>query len=444
MPLKLSFSAAHLLHFVDADVHWRSLSVMKAMGVLCLGFVVALAAFPGISRAAVGATDWPAWRGPTGDGQAAPGQTLPTRWSEKENVVWRAAIRGRGHSSPTVVGDRVYLTTADPTRHEQLVLCFDRANGKPVWETVVHRGKLNAEGHEYTSQASATVAWDGERLYVNFLNDGAVHTSALDPAGKILWQRRVGDFVVLMGFGSSPLVHDALVLITGDHKNGGWIAGLNKQTGAIVWKNARPKIPNYASAAVITAGGKTQMIIAGCKLVSSFDPATGKKLWELEGSTDETVVTPVSDGHRVFVGGGFPRNHIMAIDATGSGEVVWQNNSRLYTPSLLVRDGHVYAVNDSGQAFCWKAETGDQLWRGKVDREFFASPVMADSVIYATSMTGVTSVFRATPQKFAMIAQNQLGNEAFASPAICGNRIYLRAAKKSGESRQEYLWCIGQ
>ncbi|MEO7798502.1 MAG: PQQ-binding-like beta-propeller repeat protein [Opitutaceae bacterium] len=411
----------------------------KSMRALCLGFV-----FAGSLAGQSNAADWPAWRGPTGDGQAAGNQNLSLKWSETENVVWRAAIRGRGHSSPTVAGDRVFLTTADPATEEQLVLCLDRATGKPLWETTMHRGKLNSEGHANTSQASSTPAWDGERLYVNFLNDGAVHTTALDPAGKILWQRRVGDFVVLMGFGSSPLVHESVVLVSGDHKEGGWLAGLDKRTGAIVWKNARPKVPNYASPAVIHAAGKTQMIVAGCKLISSFEPATGKKLWEIEGSTDETVVTPVTDGQRVFVGGGYPRNHIVAIEADGSGKIAWQHNLRLYVPSLLVREGHVYGVTDAGQAICWQADTGEQLWREKVGRDFFASPVMVGSWIYATSQAGVTSVFEATPQQFKLLAQNQLGDEALASPAICGNRIYLRAAKKTGETRQEYLWCIGQ
>lgn len=408
---------------------------------LLLVFLTAASAWP--ATAVLNSNDWPGWRGPTADGQAAAGQSLPEKWSENQNVVWRAPIRGLGHSSPTVVGDRVYLTTADATRQEQLVLAFDRATGKPAWEAVVHRGKLNSEGHANTSQASATVASDGERLYINFLNDGGVHTTALDFSGKILWQRRVGDFVVLMGFGSSPVLYESLVLVMGDHKEGGWLAALDKRTGNVVWKNARPKIPNYASAAVVNAAGKTQMVIGGCKLVSSFDPATGKKLWEIEGSTDETVVTPVSDGKRIFLGGGYPRNHIMGIEADGSGTIAWQNNHRLYVPSLLVRDGHVYGVTDAGQAMCWKADTGDQLWREKVDRDFYASPVMVGSRIYATSLSGTTSVFEATPGQFKMIAQNKLGDEALASPAICGNRIYLRAAKNE-TTRQEYLWCIGQ
>jgi outer membrane protein assembly factor BamB len=387
--------------------------------------------------------DWPEWRGPTRDGHAAAGETVPLKWSETENVLWRAPIRGRGHSSPTVAGNRVYVTTADAAKDEQLVICVDRATGKPVWETVVHRGKLDQAGHRNTSQASSTAAWDGERLYVNFLNDQAVHTTALDPAGKILWQRRVADFVTHQGFGSSPVVHDSVVLVTADHKGGGRLAGLDKRTGRMVWQAERPKIANYSSPALVTAGGKTQMVVAGCNLVASYEPATGRKLWELEGSTEETVVTAVTDGSRVFASGGYPKNHVVAVEADGSRRIAWQNGARLYVPSMLVRDGHVFAVLDSGQAVCWKSDTGDELWREKVDKDFYASPVMLGDRIYATSLRGVTSVFEATPKQFRMLAQNQLGDEAFASPAICGNRIYLRSAKK-GDVRQEFLWCIGE
>lgn len=406
---------------------------------LLLGLALTLTS----ARAATGVGDWPGWRGPTADGHAAAGQTVPVKWSETENVIWRAPIRGRGHSSPTVVGNRVYVATADLATMEQVVLCFDRATGKPVWETVVHRDKFDSAGHRNASPASATVAWDGERLYINFLNDKAVYTTALDASGKILWQTRVSDYVVHQGFGSSPVVHESIVLVTADHKEGGKVAGLNKRTGAIVWEQSRPQIANYPSFAVLKVAGKFQAVLAGCELVSSFDPLTGKKLWEIEGSTQETVVTAVTDGQRVFASGGYPKNHVVAVEADGSSRVAWQNQARLYVPSMLVRDGHIYATLDAGQAVCWKSDTGDELWREKVDRDFYSSPVMVGSRIYATSARGVTSVFEATPQAFKLIAQNQLGDDALASPAICGNRIYLRSAKK-GDPRQDYLWCIGE
>lgn len=389
------------------------------------------------------AADWPAWRGPAGDGHAAAGQKLPVKWSESENLVWKAAVRGRGHGSPIVVGDQVLLATADMATEEQLVLSFDRATGKSRWEAVVHRENLNTKGHKISSQASSDVVSDGERLFVNFLNNGAIFTTALDLNGKQLWQRRVCDFQVHQGFGSSPVIYQNIVLVSADHRGGGKMTGLNKLTGEIVWQQDRPPVANYASPAVVTAAGMVQVVLAGCNKVESFDPLTGKKLWSIDGSTEETVVTAVTDGSRVFLGGGYPKNHTMALEADGSGKIAWENVTKSYVPSMIVKNGHVFAVGDAGRAVCWHSATGEERWNEKVDREFYGSPVMADSRIYVTSKGGVTSVFEATPEKFTLLGQNSLGDECFSTPAICDDRIYLRSAKTS-PIRQEFLWCVGE
>ncbi|MEO6245869.1 MAG: PQQ-binding-like beta-propeller repeat protein [Opitutaceae bacterium] len=404
-------------------------------------FTAALLAHTAIVPAGSAATDWPAWRGPTADGHAAPGQVPPVKWSEKENIAWRAPVRGRGHSSPTVAGDRVFLATADADTQEHLVLAFDRATGKTVWTTTVHRGPLESGNHKNSSAASSTVAWDGERLYINFLHAKAIHTSALDRDGKILWQTRVGDYVVHQGFGASPVVYEDVVIVAADHRGGGKVAGLDRRTGKILWEHARPKIPNYATPAVLRVAGRTQMILGGCNHVLSLDPLTGKQLWEIEGSTEETVVTATTDGSRVFLSGGYPKSHFIAVEADGSGKITWQNNSRVYVPTALVDSGHVFAVLDAGHAVCWDAATGKERWREKVDRDFYSSPVMAGPRVYATSLRGVTSVFEATPKAFKLLAQNQLGDEALSTPAIAGGQIFLRSAKK-GEPRQEFLWCV--
>ena len=388
-------------------------------------------------------SDWPAWRGPTRDGHAAPGQNAPVKWSETENVLWRAPVRGKGHGSPTIAGDRIYLATADAAAQELLVLAFDRATGRAAWSTVVHRGPIESGNHKNSSAASASVVSDGERLYINFLHAKAIFTTALDPAGKMLWQTRVADYQVHQGFGASPLVHENVVIVAADTRAGGRVAGLDRLTGKILWSQERPKIPNYASPALFTLGGRPQVVLAGCNLVTSFDPLTGRKIWETAGSTEETVVTAASDGQRVFISGGYPRNHIAALATDGSGTVVWQSPTRLYVPTLLVRGDHLFGVLDTGVAFCWRADSGEEVWREKVDKDFYASPIMAGDRIYATSLRGVTSVFEATPGHFKLLAQNQLGDEAFASPAICGGRVYLRHARK-GEPRQEFLWCIGE
>jgi outer membrane protein assembly factor BamB len=405
---------------------------------VCLA--VSLVALQG---AALSDADWPAWRGPTGNGIATPGQNPPVQWSETDGVLWRTAIPGRGHGSPTVVGDRVYLATADPVKGSQSVLCLDRQGGEIIWQTVVHDGQAHPGNHKNSSAASSSVACDGERLFINFLNGGAVHTTALSLDGEILWQRKVCDFEVHQGFASSPILHESLVLVSADHRSGGVVAGLDRETGQMAWVEPRPKIPNYTSPAIVTAAGRTQMVLAGCNLITSLDPLTGNKLWEVEGSTEECVGSVVTDGERIFAGGGYPKNHTVAIEANGSGEVAWENRTRVYVPSMIARAGHLYAVVDAGMAVCWKSDTGEELWKERLGGDFFASPVMVDNRIYASNLGGKTYVFEATPDRFELLAENQLGDETYASPVICGDRIYLRVARE-GETRQEYLYCIGR
>jgi outer membrane protein assembly factor BamB len=209
-----------------------------------------------------------------------------------------------------------------------------------------------------------------------------------------------------------------------------------------VWRVPRPKIANYTSPAIVQANGRAQMVIAGCKLITSLDPATGKKLWEIDDSTEECVTTMASDGVRVFASGGYPRNHTGSVMADGSGRIAWQNNARLYVPSPIVKGGHVFGVLDAGIAVCWKSDTGEELWKERLGGDFFASPVMVGDRIYAANVSGRTFVFEATPKNFKILAQNQLGDEAYATPAICGSRIYLRVAKR-GEKREEFLYCVG-
>jgi outer membrane protein assembly factor BamB len=405
---------------------------------LCMGviFVSLSQAFSAVDPA----TDWPAWRGPTRDGIAAPGQNLPLHWSETEGVLWKSPMPGRGHGSPTVVGDRVYLATSDAAN--QSVLCLNRNTGQRVWETKVHGGQADPGHHSNSSAASSTVACDGTRLYINFLNGGAVYTSALDLNGKLLWQQKVCDFVTHQGFGSSPVLYASLVIVSADNRGGGVIAALNRETGDLVWSQPRPKIPNYTSPAIVQAAGRTQVVLAGCNLISSFDPANGKKLWELNGSTEECVVTPVTDGTRIFTSGGYPKNHTVAVFADGSSKVAWQNTARVYVPSMIQKEGYLYAVMDAGLAVCWTADTGAEMWKERLGGDFFASPVMVGNRIYATNLRAKTFVFEATPKHFELLAQNQLGDEAYASQVICGSRIYLRVAAHA-DKREEHLYCIG-
>ncbi len=391
----------------------------------------------------VAPNDWPWWRGPNRNGVAVAGQAVPTTWSDTDNVLWKSPVPGRGHGAAIVVGQQVFLQAAETDREVQSVLCFDRLTGQQRWQTEIHKGAFEKKGNEKSTLASATPACDGQRVFVNFLNAGAIWTTALDRDGKQLWQTKISDYVLHQGFGSSPAVYQSLVIVSADNKGTGAIAGLDRTTGRVVWKVERPKFPNYTSPIILNVAGREQLLFTGCDLVTSLDPLTGKTLWEIAGSTTECVTSTVTDGRFIFTSGGYPKNHLSAVMADGSGKVAWENGSRVYVPSMLVRDGFLYSVLDAGVAMCWKCETGEEVWKGRLGGTFSASPVLVGEQIFATNEAGKTFLFKASPQKFELLGENQLGDEAFATQTICGSRIFTRVAKQTDGKRQEWLYCLG-
>src|SRR5579872_900105 len=274
-------------------------------------------AAPASERIDVAPSDWPWWRGPNRDGIALADRQPPLSWSETQNVIWKAAVPGRGHGSATVVGDQVILATADEQREIQSVLGFDRRTGKQLWKTDVHAGGFTKNENKKSSQASVTIACDGERLFVNFQNAGAIYATCLGRDGTPRWQKKISGFVSHQGFGASPAIYKSLVIFSTDNKGGGAIAALDRVTGETVWRHERPKLPNYTSPVIVKANGREQLIFVGCDLVSSFEPLTGKKLWESPGATTECVTSTVTDGRIVVTSGGYPKDHVSAMLADG-------------------------------------------------------------------------------------------------------------------------------
>jgi hypothetical protein len=390
------------------------------------------------------AGDWPWWRGPTHNGIAAEGEKPPVEWSAKKNIVWRALVPGRGHGSPIVVGDQVLLATADHQHDLHAVYCYDRKTGNVAWKTVVHEGGVYRGGNKKASQASTTMACDGERLYVSLLNKGAIHTTALDRSGKKLWQTKITKYIVHQGYGASPLIYKSLLIVSADNKGSGVVVALDRKNGEQVWRNKRPKKPNYVSPVIVNVGGRQQLVLTGCDLVSSFNPLTGKKLWEIAGATTECVTSTVTDGKHIYSSGGYPKNHVAAIRADGSGKIVWEQKERVYVPSMLIHNGYLYAVADRGIAICFKSDTGKVAWKKRLGGTTTASLVLADGNLFATNEKGKTFVYKANPKKFEQVAVNQLGDHAMASMAIAGGQIFTRVAEHTDGKRQEVLYCIGK
>ncbi len=391
----------------------------------------------------VSAKDWPWWRGPDRNGEASMDQKPPMEWSASKNVLWKVELLGRGHGSTAIMGTRIFLQTADEASGAQVVICINRTNGSQLWSTTVHPSGGMRKNNKSTA-ASSTPACDGERVFVNFPNNGALMTTALDLNGKQLWQTKICDYIEHQGYGSSPALYQRLVLVSADNKAGGAIAALDRRSGDVVWRRERPQMPNYPSPIVLHVAGKDQLLMTGCDKVSSFNPLSGETLWEVDGATTECVTSTVTDGSRIFTSGGYPKNHMSAVLADGSGKIVWESDSRLYVPSLVIRDGYLYGVLDAGIAVCWKADTGDEVWKARLGGTFSSSPVLVGDKIYATSEVGETFIYRADPTKFEQLGKCKLGDEVLSTLVICDSRIYCRAAIVADGSRQEFLYCLGE
>jgi len=392
----------------------------------------------------VNVSDWPWWRGPNRNGVAHSDQDPPVNWDTNTNVAWKADVPGYGHGSPIVVGDRVFLNSADEESKSQFVLCFDRNTGKQLWKTDVHVDGFPSKMNKKATHASSTPASDGKSIFVSFMSHGAVYATSLDLNGKQRWQERITDYVVHQGYGASPCLYQGLVIVGADNKKAGALAALDKDTGVIVWKRERPNKPNYPSPIVLNVSGKDQLLLTGCELVTSLSPLDGKELWEIEGSTTECVTSTVTDGNLIYTSGGYPDNHMSAVRADGSGKIVWQNRNRVYVPSLVAHDGYLYGVLDAGVAMCWECATGKEMWKQRVGGTFSSSPVIVNDRVYVSNEEGETFVFAATSEKYEQIAKNQLGQIVFATPAFCDDRIYTRVATLVAGIRQETLYCLAK
>jgi outer membrane protein assembly factor BamB len=332
--------------------------------------------------------DWPWWRGPFLDGRSRDRQVV-TKWTATENVVWKAQVPGRGHSSPIVVGDRVFLTTADEEAKKQLILGFRRKSGELLWSTVAHEGEFLPK-HPKNSHASATPASDGERVYCVFLNREALYVVATDFDGRIVWQTRVGGFKSQHGYGCSPVLHKGLVIVNGDSLKGCFIAALHRDSGKIAWQVDRPttgRNGSYATPIVATLAGKPQLLLTGMSEVRSYDPDSGRLLWSCSRPAEVTACTAAFSDSLVFATGGYPEKEILAIRADGKGDVskthvVWRTKQGVsYVPSQIYHDGRLNVISDNGIASCFDARTGKELWHNRLEGEFSASPVLVGDLL---------------------------------------------------------------
>ncbi|HEY5884852.1 MAG TPA: PQQ-binding-like beta-propeller repeat protein [Pyrinomonadaceae bacterium] len=416
------------------------------------------------------AANWPQWRGPSGSGISSE-RNLPTIWNPKQNIKWKTPITGRGHSSPIVWGNRIFLTTAiegpevpgakavkhtmgnqeflhpdsvgADRKHTFKVICLDSDTGKVLWEQTAFEGTPYDNRHRKSSFASATPATDGKLVYAYF---GAEGLYAYDMKGKLAWKADLGKHgTVGMGTGTSPVLFNNLLIIQRDEDNGAasFIVGLDKTTGKEVWRTPRKVQVSWATPLLVQTKGRTELIASGTEAVISYDPATGKELWRHKGVESNAIPSPVANNEMVFISAGFPAKVAMAINLGGSGDladaVVWKYaKGTAYVPSPILFGDYLYLTTDRGILTALDAKTGEVKYEGgrvPIPATFTASPIAFDDKILLTSEDGDTFVVKAGP-KHEILATNSVGEPVYASPAIADGNIFIRGEK--------HLYAIGK
>jgi outer membrane protein assembly factor BamB len=410
---------------------------------------------------------WPQWRGPLGTG-VAPKAQPPIQWSETKNIRWKTKLPGKGHSTPIVWGDHIYLTTAiplgDPVKprfvrpgahdnlamtynHEFVVLAVNRKSGKIVWQQTVNKQVPHEAGHVTASLASGSPVTDGERIFAHF---GSYGLYCLDTSGKLLWKKDLGEMHSKHGHGegSSPALYGDTLIVNWDHEDLSYLVALDKRKGTQRWRVARAEDTSWSTPIVVEHGGKPQIIVPGTHRLRGYDLDTGAVIWECGGLSSNIVASPVAAGGMVYSGSSYDTRAMLAIrlegakgDITGTRQVVWSRRKGTpYVPSPLLYGDSIYNLQHyQGILVRVDARTGeDQGSPFRLDNisEAYASPVGAAGRIYITSRDGTTQVVShgdATPKTLAV---NELEDRFSASAALVGRELFLRG--------ERYLYCIAE
>ncbi|MGC1273077.1 MAG: PQQ-binding-like beta-propeller repeat protein [Planctomycetaceae bacterium] len=386
---------------------------------------------------------WPCFRGPSQQGLVYSEVPIPASWAADENVLWRAGLPGRGNSSPVIWGHRLFVTAEGASGDDKeaapdrLLLCFDRRDGSPLWQHAAPKADTQEGLYWKNTFASATPVTDGERVIAFFGNAGLV---CCDMDGERLWHRDVGTFPTIHGPGTSPVLYRDLVYLIQDQTSGESLcAAYDVRTGEQRWKRERPNNSGWSTPVLLRVGDRDELIYNGSFDVTSYDPATGKTLWMLEGTSEEAIPMVVSGGGLIYSTSG--RNGpSLAIRPGGNGDVtethlVWRNKRGApHVPSPLYHDGRLYFTSDTGIAVCLDAATGDTLWQERLRGRFSASPLLLGTTILFLNEDGVAYMVESA-REFRLVGENDLDAITLATPAILDGRIYFRT--------ETHLICVG-
>ena len=378
-------------------------------------------------------SEWPQFRGPTGQGHAAV-RGLPLEWSETKNIVWKTPLRGRGWSSPVISGGRVWITTAvaESGGASLRLMGFDVETGRELANVEVFRlGSANLKNPK-NSHASPTPILDGDRVYVHFGGDG---TAAVDAgSGAIIWKAQF-PYASQHGSGGSPILYRDLLIFSGDGHYEAWVIALDKQTGKVRWKTERrkPFDQAYTTPLVINVAGRDQLLSVGAYRTTAYDPETGKEIWFVRYEDGfSNVPRPVFAHGLVFIATGFQQPAVLAVRADGRGDVTathvaWSmTRGAPFTPSPIVVGDELYVISDLGILSCVDARTGKLHYQQRLGGNHSASPIYADGHIYFLSEEGVATVI-APGTVFQKLATSELNGATLASMGVANGSIFIRS-----------------
>jgi outer membrane protein assembly factor BamB len=426
-----------------------------------------LAGVAGSERTAEAEHSWPQWRGPLGTG-VAPHAQPPLEWSETKHIRWKMALPGKGHSTPIVWGERIFLTTAIPygesvkprfvrpgahdnliltQNHEFAVLAVSRKTGKILWQQTVHKATPHEAGHLTASLASASPVTDGEHVFAFF---GSYGLYCLDTSGKLLWKKDLGQMHSKHGHGegSSPALHGDTLIVNWDHEEQSFLVALDKRTGAQRWRVARAEDTSWATPIVVEHQGIAQVIVPGTNRLRGYDLASGALIWECGGLSSNIVASPVAANGIVYAGSSYDTRAMLAVrldgakgDITGTNQVVWsRRRGTPYVPSPLLYGDSIYNLQHyQGIIVRLDAKTGQDQggpFRLPAISDVYASPVGAAGRVYITSREGVTQVMSHGEPTPRMLAVNRLDDTFSASAALAGRELFLRG--------ERFLYCIAE
>ncbi|MEW6307184.1 MAG: PQQ-binding-like beta-propeller repeat protein [Verrucomicrobiota bacterium] len=395
--------------------------------------------------------DWPQFRGPQGNGHSD-SKGLPLQFGdangELKNVKWKTPIHDRGWSSPVILGNQVWMTTATEDGKQLFAICVDRDTGKILLDQKLFDVPNPQFAHKFNSYASPSPVIEPGRVYITF---GSPGTACLDTKTfKVLWQRTDIECNHFRGAGSSPIIHGNLLIMHYDGSDHQFVLALDKNTGKDVWRAKRSidfqdLMPDgkvqaegdfrkaYATPHIAIINGKPMLLSIGAKAAYAYEPKTGKEIWRVEERGQHSASTrPVVVDGLVVYPTGFSKGQLMAVKPDGTGNVtdshvVWRVKRNVSNkPSVTVINGLIYMIDDAGIASCVDPKNGDYIWNERlVTGGFSASPVYVDGHLWFFSEEG--KVFALKPgREFKVASSTQVGDGFMSSPAVAGKAFYLR------------------